>query len=57
MAALFAALFLPFALLLILDPRGWFISITGFIAGINIPEIVLYLYSGQSGFKGSRVKA
>jgi len=41
---LIASVFLPFSLLLILDPINWFMSITGFIAGINIPEIVLYLY-------------
>lgn len=41
---LFVALFLPFLLLLILEPLSWFISITGFIAGVNIPEVFLYLY-------------
>ena len=37
------ALFLPFLLLMFLDPLSWFSSITGFIAGVNIPEVVLYL--------------
>ncbi len=45
MAALIVALFLPFILLLFLSPMGWFLSIVGFIAGINVPEIVLYFYS------------
>lgn len=39
------ALFLPFSLLLFLNPFTWFMSITGFIAGINIPEIILYIYA------------
>jgi len=37
------ALFLPFFLLMFLEPLSWFSFITGFVAGINIPEVVLYL--------------
>jgi uncharacterized membrane protein len=45
---LIAALFVPFVLLLFLEPLSWFLSLTGFIAGINIPEIFLYLFSTES---------
>lgn len=34
---------LPFLLLLFVDPLICFLIITGFIAGINIPEIVIYI--------------
>lgn len=34
---------LPFLLLLLLDPFVWFISLLSFVAGINFPEIILYL--------------
>ena len=45
---LITALFVPFVLLLFLEPLSWFLSLTGFIAGINIPEIFLYLCSTGS---------
>jgi hypothetical protein len=48
MLGLIIALFVPFILLLFLEPLSWFLSITGFIAGINIPEIFLYLCSRRS---------
>jgi hypothetical protein len=35
----------PFLLLLFLSPSVWFILIIGFVASINIPEIILYIYS------------
>jgi len=34
---------LPFLLLLFSNPVAWFLIITSFIAGINIPEILLYV--------------
>lgn len=40
-----AALFSPLILLALLRPLWWFISISGFIAGVNVPEIILYVYS------------
>jgi hypothetical protein len=42
------ALSLPLILLALLRPLWWFISLSGFIAGINIPEIILYVYSRRS---------
>lgn len=45
---LVTALFVPFVLLLFLEPLSWFLSLTGFVAGINIPEIFLYLCSTGS---------
>jgi len=43
--ALIIGLSLPFCLLLFLSPFTWFLFLTGFIAGINIPEIILYVYA------------
>jgi hypothetical protein len=42
------ALSLPLILLALLRPIWWFISISGFVVGINVPEIILYVYSRQS---------
>jgi hypothetical protein len=39
---------LPFLLLFLVDPLIWFLIITSFIAGINIPEIILYIKSTRS---------
>jgi uncharacterized membrane-anchored protein YhcB (DUF1043 family) len=39
---------LPFLLLFLVDPLIWFLIITSFIAGINIPEIILYINSTRS---------
>lgn len=39
---LILAVSLPFLLLLFVAPAIWFLVITAFIAGINIPEVVLY---------------
>jgi len=33
----------PFLLILFVDPVSWFLVIVGFIAGINISEIILYI--------------
>lgn len=38
-------LFMPFYLVVFLEPLSWFIFIDGFVAGVNIPEVILYLYS------------
>ncbi|MEM3629426.1 MAG: hypothetical protein QW667_03545 [Candidatus Bathyarchaeia archaeon] len=35
----------PFLILAFMDPLTWFVSLTGFIAGINLPEPILYIYS------------
>jgi len=48
-----AALFIPLVLLAFLDPLWWFISISGFVPGITIPEIMLFLYCRQ-GIKGMK---
>jgi hypothetical protein len=36
---------LPFLVLAFVDPITWFALLTGFIAGINLPELILYTYS------------
>ena len=33
----------PFLLILFVDPVTWFLIILSFIAGVNIPEIILYV--------------
>jgi Ca2+/Na+ antiporter len=42
------ALFVPLVLLMVLEPLWWVICITGYVPAVNIPEIVLYLYSRRS---------
>ena len=42
---LLIGMFAPLLLLLFLSPSIWFILIIGFVASINIPEIILYIYS------------
>lgn len=43
----FLGISLPFLLLLLVDPLIWFLIITSFIAGINIPEIIFYFRSAK----------
>jgi hypothetical protein len=45
---LILGLSLPFLLLFVFDPLIWFLIITSFIAGVNIPEIILYIKSTKS---------
>lgn len=37
----------PFVFLYLFGPHAWLIVINGFISGVNIPEIVIYLISCQ----------
>jgi len=46
-----AALFVPLILLMVLEPLWWLICITGYVPAVNIPEIILYLYSRRSARK------
>lgn len=45
---LILGLSLPFLLLFFVDPLIWFLIITSFMAGVNIPEIILYHKSIRS---------
>jgi hypothetical protein len=47
-SVLILGLSLPFLLLFFVDPLIWFLIITSFMAGINIPEIILYIKSTKS---------
>jgi hypothetical protein len=38
-------LVVPFLILAFVDPITWFILLLGFIAGMNLPELVLFAYS------------
>lgn len=40
-----ASLFVPLILLVVLEPLWWLICIGGYVPAVNIPEVVLYLYS------------
>lgn len=40
-----AALFVPLILLMFLEPLWWLICITSYVPAVNIPEIILYVYS------------
>lgn len=42
------ALISPLIFSLILDPLWWIIIISGFVPGVSIPEVILYLYSRRS---------
>jgi hypothetical protein len=48
------ALFVPLILLMFLEPLWWLICITGYVPAVNIPEIILYLYSRRSAGKINR---
>jgi predicted membrane channel-forming protein YqfA (hemolysin III family) len=50
---LILGLSLPFLLLFLVDPLMWFLIITSFVAGINIPEIILYVRSAKS-YRGKK---
>jgi hypothetical protein len=39
------ALFVPLILLMFLSPLWWLICITSYVPAVNIPEIILYVYS------------
>lgn len=39
------ALFSPLILSIFLDPLCWFITISGFVPAVSVPEIILYIYS------------
>jgi hypothetical protein len=39
------ALFVPIILLYFLSPLWWLICITSYVPGVNIPEIILYIYA------------
>jgi hypothetical protein len=41
----------PFVLLLLTDPITYFAVILGFVAGINLPEVILYAYSHSKKIK------
>jgi hypothetical protein len=45
------ALFVPLILLMFLEPLWWLICITGYVPAVNIPEIILYVYSRRSARK------
>lgn len=47
-SVLILGLSLLFLLLFFVDPLIWFLIITSFMAGINIPEIILYIKSTRS---------
>lgn len=40
-------LFIPFILLLFLDPLTLLVLVNGYVAGVNLPEIILFLYDRQ----------
>jgi hypothetical protein len=42
------ALISPLIFSYILDPMWWIIIISGFVPGVSIPEVILYLYSRRS---------
>lgn len=42
---IFLGLIVPFLMLAVVDPVTWFTLLIGFVAGINIPELILYAYS------------
>ena len=42
---IFLGLIVPFLMLAIVDPVTWFTLLIAFVAGINIPELILYAYS------------
>jgi hypothetical protein len=44
-AVVVLGLAVPFLILAFVDPVTWFILLLGFIAGINLPELILYSYS------------
>jgi hypothetical protein len=39
------ALFVPLILLMFLSPLWWLICITSYVPAVNIPEVILYIYS------------
>ena len=44
-ALIFSGLVVPFLMLAFIDPITWFALFVGFIAGMNMPEIILFFYS------------
>ncbi|UCE95459.1 MAG: hypothetical protein JSV51_06955 [Candidatus Bathyarchaeota archaeon] len=43
--ALIVVMFIPFLVVLVLEPAGVLLLINGYIAGVNLPEIILYVYT------------
>lgn len=43
-----AALFVPLILLMVLQPLWWLICVAGYVPAVNIPEVILYIYSRQA---------
>jgi hypothetical protein len=41
------SLFVPIILLMFLSPLWWLICITSYVPAVNIPEIILYIYSAR----------
>lgn len=39
------ALFLPAFLSMVLEPVAWYVGLSGFVAGVSLSEVALYLYS------------
>jgi len=46
------ALFVPLILLMFLSPLWWLICITSYVPAVNIPEIILYVYSARKNQLG-----
>ncbi len=44
-ALVFFGFALPFLLLFLLETIMWFISLLSFVFGINMPELILFVYS------------